>query len=200
MHNLEESNAVSIHVPARGTTGRRSRRNVLQAVSIHVPARGTTPSVLRWWHIHYSFNPRSREGNDWENRSVFCLILPCFNPRSREGNDNAGVTMCIYIYSFNPRSREGNDENEQEDDNVVSVSIHVPARGTTPSPKYSAKASAFQSTFPRGERRGMTRSRAGHESRFQSTFPRGERLSRYRQRTGATKVSIHVPARGTTYL
>ena len=38
--------AVSIHVPARGTTCRRRRQRQGKAVSIHVPARGTTRSLL----------------------------------------------------------------------------------------------------------------------------------------------------------
>ena len=80
----------------------------------------------------------------------------------------------------------------------------------------------FQSTFPRGERPCTPliprikiscfnpRSREGndtpadyaaqYEYQFQSTFPRGERRALYCCTWRAGKVSIHVPARGTTTL
>ena len=78
----------------------------------------------------------------------------------------------------------------------------------------------FQSTFPHGERlpahsrdrsgAGFNpRSRTGNDWRmwpsrscfqkFQSTFPHGERLAYVAQPVLFSEVSIHVPARGTTY-
>ena len=57
---------------------------------------------------------------------------------------------------------------------VSFISIHVPAWGTTSQCMLSVSAYIFQSTFPRGERRGI----CFHfrcASLFQSTFPRGER-------------------------
>ena len=56
------------------------------AVSIHVPARGTTIKPFADLYFPVSFNPRSREGNDDTVRPYF-TSFSCFNPRSREGND-----------------------------------------------------------------------------------------------------------------
>ena len=41
--------AVSIHVPARGTTNNSGILNIIQQVSIHVPARGTTDYVCIYY-------------------------------------------------------------------------------------------------------------------------------------------------------
>ena len=101
----------------------------------------------------WSFNPRSRTGNDfqplfsgYEHRR--------FNPRSRTGNDLEqrvadlennqfqstfphGERRCAGATKrrkkcFNPRSRTGNDGNVKAGDlGGYIVSIHVPARGTT---------------------------------------------------------------------
>ena len=78
------------------------------------------------------------------------------------------------------------------------ISIHVPAWGTTPTIHCFFRFTAFQSTFPRGERPMVAlnialntnfnpRSRVGNDFLyliwyhvnmvFQSTFPRGERLT-----------------------
>ena len=115
----------------------------------------------------------------------------------------------------------GNDtaEIKQRLNPYGSISIHVPAWGTTLSGAWaSSRTSTFQSTFPRGERRHGTK-RPVARRKFQSTFPRGERrmlLEQFaifgyfnpRSRVGNdTKVfpetynisiSIHVPAWGTT--
>ena len=103
------------------------------------------------------------------------LNLFSFNPRSREGNDSISSRSSFAIESFNPRSREGNDDwRGGGTSGQRHVSIHVPARGTTVEPGTETLSITFQSTFPRGERHDgisyilMLR-------RFQSTFPRGER-------------------------
>ena len=81
--------------------------------------------------------------------------------------------------SFNPRSRKGNDlVGQRGDRRGSSVSIHVPARGTTP-------------PWPPGYPQIW---------RFQSTFPQGERPDTISQHRAGGNVSIHVPARGTTQL
>ena len=97
------------------------------------------------------------------------------------------------------------------------VSIHVPARGTTIMDRSGAAISLFQSTFPQGERQLLPqksyhtcfnpRSRKGndrvhvviHFPVFQSTFPQGERPAVQAQAALFARVSIHVPARGTTF-
>ena len=77
-------------------------------ISIHVPARGTTGVQCMPPPEIYNFNPRSREGNDAFPK-IFYFSFFYFNPRSREGNDNILII--------------GNQ--------TLTISIHVPARGTT---------------------------------------------------------------------
>ena len=56
-------------------------------ISIHAPAKGATQFLQSLWLWNYYFNPRSREGSDWE--PVRCQRSACdFNPRSREGSDS----------------------------------------------------------------------------------------------------------------
>ena len=119
---------------------------------------------------------------------------------------------------FNPRSRVGNDFNQFGIEFFRTISIHVPAWGTTEMKQLADIAMKFQSTFPRGERLNVMDVWI-KLSVFQSTFPRGERLNirtenicavnfNPRSRVGnddiisrvkATKsISIHVPAWGTT--
>ena len=78
--------SISIHVPARGTTGISEEDATRIAISIHVPAWGTTFSVSYSFPSSYYFNPRSRVGND----DIIYLSFnrsKDFNPRSRVGND-----------------------------------------------------------------------------------------------------------------
>ena len=56
------------------------------------------------------------------------------------------------------------------------ISIHVPAWGTTFSSLLDDGNMEFQSTFPRGERHKEHPEKSGCFL-FQSTFPRGERLN-----------------------
>ena len=145
------------------------------AVSIHVPARGTTLNVSR-----PSFSS-----------SVFQSTFP-------RGERRILIGGLVWIYSFNPRSREGNDIPVTEAPAYQSVSIHVPARGTTePFSDNKKDRMQFQSTFPRGERL-LAEDQDGQMTLFQSTFPRGERRPSGKLFLSTFRVSIHVPARGTT--
>ena len=55
-------------------------------VSIHVPARGTTSLNTIFSSLLFSFNPRSRKGNDYYEIEPESGNIS-FNPRSRKGND-----------------------------------------------------------------------------------------------------------------
>ena len=102
------------------------------------------------------------------------------------------------------------------------VSIHVPARGTTDKTGSDADGQhcfnprsrtgndwgsaeevflwwMFQSTFPHGERLKQLAELTG-DSEFQSTFPHGERPKWDNIMWCFSRVSIHVPARGTTHI
>ena len=77
------------------------------------------------------------------------------------------------------------------------VSIHAPTRGATSWTVANTSRSGFQSTHPRGVRRGI-----GYVPRyydwFQSTHPRGvRRIALVIQRVNKI-VSIHAPTRGAT--
>ena len=101
------------------------------------------------------------------------------------------------------------------------ISIHAPARGATEFLKDNQWiCTEFQSTLPRGERRGRRIRVCDQLHRFQSTLPRGERLNRLvssfarlafqstlprGERPGVVDwmistfpISIHAPARGAT--
>ncbi len=68
----------------------------------------------------------------------------------------------------------------------VYVSIHAPARGATLPMIYCFAVCAFQSTRPRGARRGLP-SEVIYHARFQSTRPRGARLA---SRANVVAVSV----------
>ena len=114
---------------------------------------GNDAGILSSETGYKSFNPRSHEGND-------CLISSHiidgtgFNPRSHEGTDfDLGeqieeekrfqstfprgerrmpmVNARKNKVSFNPRSHEGNDDQLSAVGDKITVSIHVPTRGTT---------------------------------------------------------------------
>ena len=76
-------------------------------ISIHVPTRGTTSSLPLLQAFTY-FNPRAHEGHD---------PAECIPAES-----------CLY---FNPRAHEGHDAESNQGGDMVSISIHVPTRGTT---------------------------------------------------------------------
>ena len=151
------------------------RREGSDLISIHVPAWGTTTTPEQHLQLFSYFNPRSRVGNDHH-----CIAVhPC-----------------------------------------IAISIHVPAWGTTIMTQIMESKMIFQSTFPRGERRdgGYTlttytsdfnpRSRVGNDKPcivFSSNSINFNPRSRVGNDTklrgfcSVWKISIHVPAWGTTY-
>ena len=212
-------------------------------LSIHVPAWGTTVIENILHRKSYTFNPRSRVGNDDR-------LLPetndsgTFNPRSRVGNDVVIVVVDIARRAFNPRSRVGNDRSCSEPMMLCcnfqstfprgerrffsihllilsSLSIHVPAWGTTYRTASTHGITVFQSTFPRGERRVKVRaagihgtfnprSRVGNDichatykpclSTFNPRSRVGNDVASLRIFSFLILLSIHVPAWGTTRL
>ena len=157
-----------------GSDARSVLHFFFRRVSIHAPAKGTTGTMQIWNQHIAGCNPRSREGNDMDSANKRAFVLSC-NPRSREGNDLnisqripqvkvaihvpakgttkaasdladwVGVAIHVpakgttnmfitYIFLFdccNPRSREGNDSSACWHWPDRSVAIHVPAKGTT---------------------------------------------------------------------
>ena len=166
------------------------------------------------------FNPRSHKGNDI-SRALSMILLIDFNPRSHKGNDHGRTENWTWTSYFNPRSHKGNDpplifykitpgrfqstfpQGERRyvyyyDDERVSISIHVPTRGTTVLDGKEDVKNGFQSTFPQGER---------HDDLLE--FVRFLRISIHVPTRGTTHgtphmslwdaISIHVPTRGTTF-
>ena len=150
---VHESDRVSIHVPARGTTtavpmilllfcrfNPRSRTGNDRAcfgcgfcntyVSIHVPARGTTMTPTVFWNAVEMFQSTFPHG---ERQCCMLHLGRCLQFQSTFPH---GERLCRLLERsdgecFNPRSRTGND--------VTHVIIIL-------------RLSEFQSTFPHGER------------------------------------------------
>ena len=171
--NKVEVKQISIHAPARGAT-----KNYLVTVnrfyiSIHAPARGATFVEKRAAYVEifqstlprgerqhrlggacscHNFNPRSREGSDF-NVYIKIIYHFYFNPRSREGSDRSSQPIAVVYFpfqstlprgerlhhisiqylahNFNPRSREGSDLCIHRSYGLTEISIHAPARGAT---------------------------------------------------------------------
>ena len=81
--------------------------------------------------------------------------------------------------------------------NILSISIHAPARGATIFRYRQLLLLLFQSTLPRGERQER-KLRGLQKELFQSTLPRGERQESVMQYHMGQTISIHAPARGAT--
>ena len=133
---------------------------MVQSKVIHMLFQSTFPrgerrSLLRDPLDSMHFNPRSHVGNDSKFSPVLRL-LPYFNPRSHVGNDRLVYPVLRLLPYFNPRSHVGNDQFAIIVCICVVISIHVPTWGTTQNPDHINPASQFQSTFPRGERRGFS--------------------------------------------
>ena len=189
--------AISIHVPAWGTTEHTYSSFLCDCISIHVPAWGTTTPMIIYRpsqdiSIHV---PAWGTTEDWEEAPEH---WDDFNPRSRVGNDakaaKSVTTPAISIHVPAWGTTIGIIQHHMEQ----GISIHVPAWGTTYSMRYNKRYRKFQSTFPRGERREKSQI-CLKTLRFQSTFPRGERHVNNYDDSSITAISIHVPAWGTTF-
>ena len=101
----------------------------------------------------YSFNPRSRTGNDIDDL-IETAVDELFQSTFPHGERLFLLvsTAPSYIVSIHVPAR-GTTPVVDQRDLVVIVSIHVPARGTTTTwqKEYSSRT-RFQSTFPHGER------------------------------------------------
>ena len=189
---------VSIHVPARGTTGSsppaafltsgfnpRSRTGnddcgeigitYLSPVSIHVPARGTT-----------------RNGTDMGRAGAVSIHVPA---RGTTSTSTGSHIFGLFQSTFPHGERHYICYSCIA---VKPVSIHVPARGTTAITRPCGTSEEFQSTFPHGERHVYLPCRA--ISRIVSIHvpARGTTVDSFFLGI-CDIVSIHVPARGTTF-
>ena len=144
-------------------------------VSIHAPARGATSldhTICRTSPVSIhaparGATPHCRGTSRAGNR---------FNPRAREGRDLATSALPYSADSFNPRAREGRDPSST---NSASMSL------------------VFQSTRPRGARRGSCRSRTSCR-RFNPRAREGRDHDGVGGLLDVAGVSIHAPVRGAT--
>ena len=63
--NKEKRYQISIHAPARGATAQKIISYNSYIISIHAPARGATQHEAVSFLLSGYFNPRSREGSDF---------------------------------------------------------------------------------------------------------------------------------------
>ena len=168
---------------------------------------------------HTDFNPRSHEGSD---RSVAGSASESvdFNPRSHEGSDLLETCFSPCTTYFNPRSHEGSDLPHPGFAYPAKISIHAPTRGATISmislqkvwqnfnPRSHegsdalirstpAATSVFQSTLPRGERRGRPLTTFTTYWNFNPRSHEGSDIQ-FKDMDEAQVISIHAPTRGAT--
>ena len=106
----DPATGISIHTPARGVTLIDHLDTAVFFISIHTPARGVTHGSKGSVVADYYFNPHSRTGSDGLDMACQCSYEN-FNPHSRTGSDSVIDMIPLYL----------------------SISIHTPARGVTPS-------------------------------------------------------------------
>ena len=100
------------------------------AISIHVPAKGTTRRRLFIQAVREDFNPRTREGYDL--RSVVFVVddeisihVPAKGTTMAEALTAGYMRISIHVPAKGTTSRSANRHA------ASSISIHVPAKGTT---------------------------------------------------------------------
>ena len=164
---------VSIHVPARGTT------KIIIKIYADIRFQSTFPQGERQQEVYNKtpvkcFNPRSRKGNDYIALTVDCNNAS-FNPRSRKGNDNTSPWREGLRWCFNPRSRKGNDLEEEKGQLQNSFNPRSRKGNDTTVSCLEPICICFN-----------PRSRKGNDVFIYNLFDE-------------VTVSIHVPARGTTF-
>ena len=145
---------------------------------------------------------------------------PYFNPRSREGSDyNSRYCYCVANISIHAPAKGATVPHLSEHYRIA-ISIHAPAKGATPCRyRRSAVHAGFQSTLPRRERRRSgagncqrwdfnPRSREGSDDKVREAGKCDELISIHAPAKGATEhvfpffiavyISIHAPAKGAT--
>ena len=143
-------------------------------ISIHAPAKGATIMGFKRAIDSPYFNPRSREGSDYNSRYCYCVANISIHAPAK------GATVPHLSEHYR-----------------IAISIHAPAKGATPCRyRRSAVHAGFQSTLPRRERR---RSGAGNCQRWDFN-PRSREGSDAKAGLVYTTsgISIHAPAKGAT--
>ncbi len=105
------------------------------------------------------------------------MMKKYFNPRTREGCDLLITMSSFGMLYFNPRTREGCDRMMES---------------------WKKSLLKFQSTHPRGVRRGVSLSNKLNLYISIHAPARGATCNKFEYARGNTVISIHAPARGAT--
>ena len=173
----------------------------VRKVSIHASAREATDILEILIHIHkfQSTPPRGRR-LPWLRKRRHGLLVS-IHASAREATAvgaNGGVT----VWRFNPRLREGGDKRGAcPSGSAMDVSIHASAREAPRRiPEQQRMQGAFQSTPPRGRRRGVHRKVWIRFPCFNPRLREGGDWSARRLPIWQKLVSIHASAREATAL
>ena len=102
------------------------------------------------------FNPRALVGRDQTTRRR-SRSSAYFNPRALVGRDLQSTAPDKASGNFNPRALVGRDlPSACRGSWIDSISIHAPSWGATPHSMDALIGKSFQSTRPRGARRGLS--------------------------------------------
>ena len=127
---------ISIHAPAKGATKFVRFIRFEYRISIHAPAKGATRLRVEVKRQDLNFNPRSREGSDWQ---LIQLLPQSYNqfqstlPRRERRMDSSTSLDSLKFQSTLPR---------RERRSGGMMRCELPSR--------------FQSTLPRRERRRLS--------------------------------------------
>ena len=189
----------------------------LAKISIHVPTKGTTSFVLLAHTLIY-FNPRTHEGYD-----LITLFLKLYPPVFQSTYPRRVRRLPVYLETmaiqfqstyprrvrpknsrlerccihFNPRTHEGYDCVTKCFCHILTISIHVPTKGTT---VHDHKVYRFTFNF-------NPRTHEGYDCNCNNKLmaliyfnPRTHEGydNSYRTSNKSCRISIHVPTKGTT--
>ena len=142
------------------------------------------------------FNPRTHVGCDLI-REAIKIRSGDFNPRTHVGCDLSIFTTVPYISNFNPRTHVGCDNHCCRALAARSISIHAPTWGATFFIYTFASSTVFQSTHPRGVRRGGRGGRGKVEG-ISIHAPTWGATPQHQYIIHHAKISIHAPTWGAT--
>jgi len=191
---IVDSLRVSIHAPARGATSAENSANYDPMFQSTHP-RGVRPGKPKSFKSDISFNPRTREGCDFQGHADRIALRVSIHAPARGATGASLITVLNpWFQSTHPRGvRQAKYKRYMQSDPVsihapargathdaaklkppIPVSIHAPARGATWCFSRYYCFSRFQSTHPRGVRQVIT-GQQRNGLMFQSTHPRGVR-------------------------
>ena len=149
--------------------------------------------------LFLDFNPRSHEGSDVCIR-VAGYTITYFNPRSHEGSDFSWGSIAVMYTRISIHAPTRGATSPGEDSPLLNtISIHAPTRGATSFRALQTFANGFQSTLPRGERRGGI-CRCCYFAAISIHAPTRGATIHGALAPCTDQISIHAPTRGATQI